>query len=79
MNISDILTAIDTGNYAAWKRATLKEKWAVLKEAEAAGRLKEIATPLGILSRWDCKVTIGAELNRRADPEKAANIRAWFS
>ena len=83
MTINDVLTYIGTGDYTGWEAATLPEKWQALKEAEAAGRLEEIAAKLaatggGFGSRVNCKVSIGVELNRRANPEKSANIRAWF-
>ena len=78
MTINDILVFISTDDYAGWKKAGIREKWEALKEAETSGRLREIAEKLDIGSRYGCKVTIGAELNRRADPERAANIAAWL-
>ena len=76
MTIADVLKAIHTGDYSTWNALTLREKWSLLKETEAADRLGEIATALGIMRSG--KVTIGAELNRRADPEKAAIIDSYF-
>ena len=79
LTISDTLNCIRTGDYTAWKDASLRERWAMLKEAEAADRLGEIATALHpLFGRSTSKVSVGAEINRRADPEKAAARASWF-
>ena len=77
--IADILASIRTGDYTAWREATLPERWAMLKEAEASNRLIEIATALHPqFGRPTCKVSVGAEINRRSDPEGAAARDSWF-
>ncbi len=79
LTINDTLICIHTGDFSAWKDATLPERWAMLKEAEASNRLGEIATALyPQFGRPTSKVSIGAEINRRADPEKAAILASYF-
>jgi len=79
MTLEELLVCIRGNDYAAWFALTLPEKWHFLKDIGEDGR-SALGEALGCFA-YDTRhanVSLGAELNKRADPEMARRVAYWL-